>query len=84
MNRSFFKGQVYERGRFEILARTPVPQLPLSYSPPPTPTPTPTARLQSIAGDTNPLAQDYLVWANTELGNVMSYKSYVNEETKSL
>ena len=23
---------------------------------------------QGIAGDTNPLAQDYLVWANTELG----------------
>ena len=28
--------------------------------------------VQGIAGDTNPLAQDYLVWANTELGNFMT------------
>ena len=26
-------------------------------------------------GDTNPLAQDYLVWANIELGNFMTYKN---------
>ena len=39
---------------------------------------------QGIAGDTNPLAQDYLVWVNTELGNFMAYNSYMNEETKSL
>ena len=37
---------------------------------------------QGIAGDTDPLAQDYLVWANTELANFMSYNSYMNEETK--
>ena len=29
---------------------------------------------QGIAGNTNPLSQDYLVWANIELGNVMTYK----------
>ena len=40
-------------------------------------------RKQGIAGDTNPLAQDYLVWANTELGNVMTYENYMNQETKS-
>ena len=39
---------------------------------------------QGIAGDTNPLAQDYLVRGNTKLGNSMTYNSYVNEETKSL
>ena len=37
-------------------------------------------------GDTTPLAQDYLVWANTELGNFMTHtwNSYVNEEIESL
>ena len=34
---------------------------------------------QGLAGDTNPFAQDY-----TELGNFMTYNSYMNEETKSL
>ena len=33
---------------------------------------------QGIAGDTDPLAQDYLVWANTELANFMSYNSYMS------
>ena len=40
--------------------------------------------LASDTNDTNPLAQNYLVWANTELVNVMTYNNYVNEETKSL
>ena len=35
----FFKVQVYDGEGFEILARTPVPQLPPSYSPSPPPTP---------------------------------------------
>ena len=39
---------------------------------------------QGIADNTNPLAQDYLVWANTELGNFMTHNSYMDEETKSL
>ena len=39
---------------------------------------------QGITGD-NPLTQDFLVWANTELRNFMMYNSYMNEEkTKSL
>ena len=38
---------------------------------------------QGIAGNTNSLAQDYLVWANTDLGNFMTHSSYMNEETKS-
>ena len=35
---------------------------------------------QGSAGDTNSLVQDYLVWANIELGNFMTYmyNSYVN------
>ena len=37
---------------------------------------------QGMAGNTNPLAQDYLVWVKSELGNFMTYNSYVNEETK--
>ena len=37
---------------------------------------------QGITGDTKSLAQDYLVWVYTELGNFMTYNSYVNEETK--
>ena len=39
---------------------------------------------QGIAGDASPLAQDYFVWANTELGNFMTYNSYTNEDTKIL
>ena len=39
---------------------------------------------QGITGDTTPLAQDYFVWANIELGNFMTYNTYMNEETKSL
>ena len=38
---------------------------------------------QGIAGDTYPLAQAYFVWANTELGNFMTYNSYMNEDTKA-
>ena len=30
-----FKGQVYDRGWFKKMARTPVPKLPQSYPPPP-------------------------------------------------
>ena len=37
----FFKGQVYEWVGLEILVRTPVPQLPLSYHPLPPPPPVP-------------------------------------------
>ena len=39
---------------------------------------------QGIAGDTNTLSQDYLVWANTDLVKFMTYNSYVSEDTKSL
>ena len=41
---------------------------------------------QGNTGDTTPLTEDYLVWANTELGNFMTYtcNSYVNEELESL
>ena len=38
----------------------------------------------NATGDTNPVAQDYLVWANIELGNFMTYNSYKNDEIKSL
>ena len=37
---------------------------------------------QGMAGNTNPLTQDYLVWVKTELGNFMTYNSHVNEEKK--
>ena len=39
---------------------------------------------EGFEGDTNPLTQDYLMWANTELGNSMTHNSYMNEETKRL
>ena len=35
---------------------------------------------QGIAGDTNSLVENYFKWANIDLGNFMTYNSYVNEK----
>ena len=37
---------------------------------------------QGIAGDTNSLVENYFKWANIDLGNFMTYNSYVNEKNK--
>ena len=49
MNESVFSKARYMNGvGFEILARTPVPKLPLSYLPPPPPPPTPEIRSMAV------------------------------------